>query len=156
MSPPPSITTPQKKKRKMRKKSLKRKAIFAAKVGASALGVVSDFMNPIKLGSVVVKATQGKGFVYPGTKYIGPGNPLHQGKPVSKGDAVAMQHDYDYDRLLKKGVKPYKLYTGFSEADKRAMKQADVTTKHGLVIYSGLGVKKGLYKLGVTGKLIRD
>ena len=134
----------------------KKKVVFGAKVVRAGIGIARDVSNPFKMGKVAVGAVRGKGIVYPGTNYIGPGNPLNAGKPVSSGDRAAMQHDYDYDRLLKKGVKPKKLYAGFSEADKRLMKRSDITTKHGLVTYGGMAVKKGLYKIGLTGKLIKD
>lgn len=130
--------------------------IKAGKVGKAALGIVGDVTNPYKMGKVAVGAARGKGIVYPGSKYIGPGNPMDLGKPMSSADAAAYLHDKDYDRLLKKGVKPAKLYAGFSEADKRLMKRSDITTKHGLVTYGGMAIKKGLYKLGLTGKLIKD
>jgi hypothetical protein len=126
------------------------------KIALAAGKIVRDFNNPINQAKMISRAAQGKGLVYPGTKYIGPGNPMNLGEPVSAGDAVAMKHDFEYGRLLEKGVKPWKLYAGFSEADKRAMKEADVTAKHGLAIYMGMAVKKGLYKAGLTGKLIKD
>lgn len=128
----------------------------AAKVGKAALGIAKDVTNPLKMGKVVVNAMRGKGVVYPGSKYIGPGNAMNLGKGVTSADRAAYQHDLDYDRLLKKGVKSSKLYAGFSEADKRLMKRSDITTKQGLVTYSGMALKQGLYKLGLTGKIIKD
>ena len=171
MRPPPliqrpSITRPQSVAPKQKKKkkggiisSLKKvgkTAVKGAKVAKAAGGIVADIHNPYKMGKMIKDAAKGKGLVYPGSKYIGPGNPMDRGKPTSSADAAAYQHDLDYDRLLKKGVKPKKLYLGYSDADKRLMKRSDITTKHGLVTYGGMAVKKGLYKLGLTGKKIKD
>lgn len=35
-------------------------------------------------------------FLYPGHKYLGPGNPLRNGKPVDKADQIAEKHDWEY------------------------------------------------------------
>lgn len=34
--------------------------------------------------------------LYPGHKYLGPGNPLKNGNPVDKADSIAWQHDHEY------------------------------------------------------------
>ena len=127
-----------------------------AKVGVAAARLAVRLHNPVNVGKMLVKAAKGKGLTLPGSNYIGPGNPLHSGKPKSKADAAARLHDIDYDRLLKKGVKPSKLYFGFSKADERLMKRSDITTPDGLATYGGMALKKGLYKLGLTGKKIQD
>jgi hypothetical protein len=87
---------------------------------------------------------------------------MNLGKGVSSGDRAAYKHDLAYDEILnrkdskgKKLVKPSKLYLGYSQADKDLMKASDITTKHGLVTYGGMALKKGLYKLGLTGKMIK-
>lgn len=136
-------------------KSATRTAIKGAKVAKAAAGIVGDVTNPYKMGKVVVNAARGKGVVYPGSKYIGPGNPMNRGKGVSSADRAAYRHDVAYGEYLKKGVKPHKLYAGYSKADERLMKESDITTKHGLVTYGGMALKKGLYKLGLTGKMIK-
>lgn len=133
-----------------------KKAIYAAKVGKAVGGVARDIVNPLKMGKVAVNAVRGKGVVYPGSKYIGPGNAMNKGKPTSSGDKAAYEHDLDYDRLLKQGVKPKRLYLGHSSADQRAMDKSDLTTKHGVAVYGGMAIKKGMYKLGLTGKKIKD
>jgi len=112
--------------------------------------------NPYNIGKVAVGAARGKGVVMPGSKYIGPGNPMNLGKPLNSADAAARLHDMDYDKILKSGVKPSKLYVGYSKADERLMKRSDVTTVHGLATYGGMAVKKGLWRLGLTGKQIQD
>lgn len=136
-------------------KSATRTAIKGAKVAKAAGGIAADVMNPYKMGKVAVNAARGKGVVYPGSKYIGPGNPMNRGKGTSSADRAAYKHDVAYGKYLDKGVKPMKLYAGYSEADKKLMKDSDVTTKHGLVTYGGMAVKKGMYKLGLSGKMIR-
>lgn len=35
--------------------------------------------------------------LYPGHKYLGPGNPLDNGEPVDEADRIARDHDYSYD-----------------------------------------------------------
>lgn len=37
-------------------------------------------------------------FVVPGYKYLGPGNTLDRGSPVNEVDAIALQHDIEYNR----------------------------------------------------------
>jgi len=130
-------------------------AVKGAKIAKAAAGIVGDVTNPVKMGKVVVNAARGKGIVYPGSKYIGPGNAMNLGKPNSKADAAAYQHDLAYDKYLKDGHKKKKVYAGFSKADQQLMNKSDVTTKHGLVTYGGMAVKKGLYKLGLTGKMLK-
>jgi hypothetical protein len=136
-------------------------AIKAGKIAKAAGGIAMDLTNPYKMGKVVVNAARGKGVVYPGSKYIGPGNAMNLGKGNSSADRAAFKHDEEYGELLKKkseggrGIKPSKLYAGYSSADKRLMKRSDVTTKHGLATYGGMALKKGLYKMGLTGKMIK-
>lgn len=51
-----------------------------------------------------------RGLVVPGYKYLGPLNGLDKGPPVNKADAVAKEHDIEYDKLLKEGDNPYLKY----------------------------------------------
>jgi len=126
------------------------------KVGLAGAKLAIKLKNPINQFKMVKNAIQGKGVVLPGSKYIGPGNAMNLGAPNSSGDAAAFSHDNDYDNLLKAGVKPKKLYLGYSEADQRAKKRADVTTPDGLAVFLGMSAKQGLYKAGLTGKKIMD
>jgi len=137
-------------------KKIAKGAVKGVRVGVAATRLVKRMTNPINLGKMAAGAVSGKGLVLPGSKYIGPGNPMNRGKPTSSADAAARLHDLDYGKLLKRGVKPSKLYLGFSRADERLMKRSDVTTPEGLATYGGMSVKKGLYKLGLTGKKIED
>lgn len=156
---PKKPTPPSRKKKSSspldKLKKVKRKVTKGLKIAKAAGEVVGDVTNPYKMGKVIVGAAQGKGLVYPGSKYIGPFNPLNNGKPTSSADAAARRHDIAYDNYLKKGVPEKKLYLGFSTADQRLMDESDLTSKHGIVTYGGMAVKKGLYKLGLTGKKIR-
>lgn len=54
------------------------------------------------------------GWVVPGYKYLGPFNPLDNGKPVNKADHAAKKHDFKYSDYIQKGKNPY-LY--FNKAD---------------------------------------
>lgn len=88
---------------------------------------------------IMQKAVSGKGLTYPGTRYIGPGNKLNEGKPKSKADRAAYVHDHEYDQLLKKGVNPY---TTFNRADRKMIKNADLTTDEGLALWLGMNAKR--------------
>lgn len=126
-----------------------------AKIAIAAGGIARDLTDPKKMGKVAADALDGKGLIYPGSKYIGPGNAMNKGTPNSTADAAAFQHDKDYDQYLKDGHSEKRVYAGFSGADQRLMDRSDVTTTHGLATYGVMGVKKGLYKLGLTGKKLK-
>lgn len=111
--------------------------------------------NPINRHKFKINAARGKGFVLPGSKYIGPGNEMNKGKPVDQADANAYQHDLDYDAYIKKGHKARDVYTGWSDADKRLLKNTKADTPNGLAVNLGMGAKKLLHKTGLT-KRIRD
>lgn len=131
--------------------------VKAGKVGVAAARLASKVTNPINQAKFVAKGVTGGGFVLPGTKYIGPGNRMDLGKPVNAADAAAYQHDLDYGNLINvKKKKKAKVYWGFSDADQRLMNRSDVTTPDGLATYMGMGVKKTINRLGLSGKQIRD
>ncbi len=136
-------------------KTVGKGAIKGAKIAGAAGGLVADIANPYKRTKMIVNAVRGKGLVLPGSKYIGPGNAMNLGKGNSSADRAALVHDKEYDALLKKGVGKAKLYGGYSKADERLMKASDVTTKHGLATYGVMGIKKGIYKLGLSGKMTK-
>lgn len=137
-------------------KSGVKKGVKISRVAKAGVKLARRVTNPLNITKMSINAARGKGLVLPGSRYIGPGNSLNAGTPLSSADYAARQHDRDYDKLLKRGVKPSKLYAGFSQADERLMKRSDVTTPDGLATYGGMLAKKGLYKLGLTGKKIRD
>lgn len=115
-----------------------------------------QIMNPKYVYKSAKKAVKGEGFILPGTKYIGPMNRMDLGKPTGRGDAVAYQHDKDYDNLLKKGAKKQNVYLGYSKADKRALKRGWKLAKKGnaggLAVAAGMGAKALLHKTGLTKK----
>lgn len=88
------------------------------------------------------------GKVFPGSKYIGPGNPMNLGEPTSDGDALAYMHDMAYDRLLKAGVPPAQVYLGLTQADDDAINAAkSVLSTHkdngAVAVLMGLSAKRG-------------
>lgn len=69
----------------------------------------ADWWNA-EAGPPPPKKAKGKGFVFPGHNYLGPGNDLDSGKPVDTDDAAAKKHDESYDEQLKQGDNPYVKY----------------------------------------------
>lgn len=41
-------------------------------------------------------------FLYPGHRYLGPGNPLYNGEPVDNADKIARTHDFEYNTATNK------------------------------------------------------
>lgn len=82
--------------------------------------------------------TQGK-WMYPGVNYIGPGNKLDEGKPVSYHDRLAYQHDHQYAYLQRKGVNPY--FT-FNNADRAMIAKVDTTSDEGMAEWLGMNAKR--------------
>lgn len=134
----------------------KKSGKHALGVARAATKVAKTLANPKNQAKIIGTAMKGEGLVYPGSNYIGPGNPLRGQKEKSKADRAAHKHDREYHELLRKGVNKRKLYTGFSEADGRLLKKSDLTTEHGLVTGLGMGAKRLAWKLGLTGKKIKD
>lgn len=142
-----SLAKPYKSKMKMVRKGASSLASFKKKAGRVRKDrLLLPLTGPaaIKKGlnnapSIMRGAAQGKGFLYPGSKYIGPGNKLDSGKPTSQADAVAREHDYQYDYLLKKGKNPY--WT-FNEADRHAIRRVKTHTPAGAAVFMGLSAKR--------------
>lgn len=132
------------------------KVLKVAKIAKAAAHLTAKLTNPYNVSKMLIDAGRGKGLVLPGSRYIGPGNSMNAGEPLSSADRAARLHDMDYDRLLNKGVKAKKLYLGYSRADERLMSRSDVTTYDGLATYSGMGAKKLGYKAGLSGNMIED
>ncbi|KAL9958373.1 hypothetical protein ACROYT_G035379 [Oculina patagonica] len=92
----------------------------------------------IDIHKAILKVAPKKGFVMPGHKYTGPGNPLEKQvkwdlktgkileiyeKPTGKTDAVSMQHDVDYSVCANKPkAKQVKCK---NEADRKMVKSLD-------------------------------
>lgn len=57
-----------------------------------------------------------RGLLFPGGyKYLGPGNPVPNGKPINKADRAARLHDLAYGRYQKQGYNPYLKYNAADE-----------------------------------------
>lgn len=89
--------------------------------------------------SSAVGAATGKGWLYPGSRYIGPGNPNNNGKPTSYSDELAYVHDHQYSYLQRLGVNPY---TTFNQADREMLANVDTTKPGGWAIYLGINAKR--------------
>lgn len=87
-------------------------------------------------------AKRAKGLTLPGYNYLGPFNPLFNGKPVNKADFAARKHDFGYSDLLNKGHNPY-LY--FNSHDQTLLDELkDDTSWGGAIAHSVFSVKKAI------------
>lgn len=129
--------------------------VKGAKVASAAAQLAARMTNPVGQARMAAGVARGKGLTLPGSNYIGPGNPMNR-KIKSKGDALAKQHDKDYERYLKAGYSKKNVYSKFSDADARLMKKSNVTTPEGIATYAGMAAKKALHKTGLTGKKLKD
>ena len=92
----------------------------------------------LDIHKAILKVAPKKGFVMPGHKYTGPGNPLNEQlkwdpntgkileiyeKPTGKTDAVSMQHDVDYSVCANKPSKDQVKCK--NEADRKMVKSLD-------------------------------
>ena len=92
----------------------------------------------LDIHKAILKVAPKKGFVMPGHKYTGPGNPLEKQlkwdpntgkileiyeKPTGKTDAVSMQHDVDYSVCANKPSKDQVKCK--NEADRKMVKSLD-------------------------------
>lgn len=114
-----------------------------------AAGIFAGTMAT-SLPSVLQGAAQGKGFVYPGSHWIGPKNPMEaegNAAPTSQMDELARIHDHQYGELLSKGKNPY--FT-FNEADKYMLDHVDLSTAEGWAIKFFIGAKQHLFKEDTT------
>ena len=117
-------------------------ALGRALAGQAYKGI-KDNVNYYKGGTVdihnaILKVAPKKGFVMPGHKYTGPGNPLEKQlkynpntgqileiyqQPTGKTDAVSMQHDVDYSVCSNKPKKDQVKCK--NKADKKMVKSLD-------------------------------
>lgn len=79
--------------------------------------------------------------LYPGHKYLGPGNKLDNGTPVDNADRIAQRHDYAYEAAKNR----YQVF----DADERAITAfaADFVSNPNLPSlagFVGLGAKHAL------------
>lgn len=89
--------------------------------------------------SVLRRWRQDGAIVYPGSRYIGPGNKLDEGHPRFHNDHLAYVHDHQYDELEKKGVNPY--FT-WNEADREMLSKTQFNTPSGAAIGLFIGGKR--------------
>lgn len=84
-----------------------------AVVGLAAGGIIS---SAVKL--------RNEGATLPGSDYIGPGNPIHIDAPKDEADAIAKEHDVEYDRILRYAQTHDITYTDFVNQIRAADKVA--------------------------------
>lgn len=118
------------------KRSLKTYAKYAP---LQITGPLAIHHGTTHIPHMAVGVARGKGLVFPGTSYIGPGNPLLSGRPRSYHDNLARTHDYQYSYLLEKGRKPY--FT-WNKADQEIVRKADPKTIEGAAVLMGIGSKR--------------
>ncbi|KAL9950822.1 hypothetical protein ACROYT_G043386 [Oculina patagonica] len=119
-------------------------ASMARLLAGQALKGVKDNVDYYRKGKgidihkAILKVAPKKGFVLPGHRYTGPGNPLEKQvkwdqktgkileiyeKPTGKTDAVSMQHDVDYSVCANKSSKDQVKCK--NEADRKMVKSLD-------------------------------
>lgn len=143
-------------KRKGTERSLATRAAEALKGDAFHVNVVQSIPGLLRLAArgreVIEKNKRGLGATLPGTRYVGPGNPMDLGLPLTDGDALAYEHDLAYGRLLDAGISPKRVYTGLTQADDDAIRAArHVLMSHAdptaLAVFIGLGLKRGASRM---------
>lgn len=136
--------------KKWKKKTWKDKGGLLSNYIRGAIGAM-ELLTPKNIQSMLDNRKK-KGLVFPGSKYIGPGNPMNLGEPLSDGDALAYEHDMAYNRLLDAGVSPAEVYLGATEADNDAIDGAmNVLSNHAdvgaVAVLAGLSTKRSASKL---------
>jgi hypothetical protein len=109
----------------------------------------TTMLDPKTYIQMVKDYKRGKGIIFPGSRYIGPFNPMPEGgiteewMPTSRGDYSAYLHDRDYGRYLEEGKTPY---TRFSEADQRMIDRAmkDLSSAESLATFYGMTGRKAI------------
>jgi len=112
--------------------------MYDAGLRAKALATVARKMRQNFRPWLLTGVRKGK-WMYPGVNYIGPGNKLNEGKPVSYHDRLAYVHDHQYDYLQRKGVNPY--FT-FNEADRQMLRNVDTRNDQGMAEWLGMNAKR--------------
>lgn len=138
-----------------RSATVKKKIVRNVKIAKAGVELTKRMTNRKNITKILKDGRAGKGWVLPGSNYIGPGNPMNR-KVLSKGDGLAKKHDQAYERYLKAGVTKKRVYGGFSDADKTLMRKSDKTTAEGLATYGGMKAKHLAHKAGLTGPRLRE
>nr|DAC81287.1 TPA_asm: PLA2X [Corynactis coral adintovirus] len=143
---------------------------------------VSDNVSHYKGGAIdihkaILKVAPKKGFVMPGHRYTGPGNPLDQQlkydpdtgeileiyqQPTGKTDAVSMQHDVDYsvcenkpkgDRLKCKNVADRKMVKTLDAIPWKDRQWGHAVARNAIAAKSKLGMGVGKPKNGKSRRV---
>lgn len=115
----------------------KSKLLDKAKMGGAAVAAIHHGLK--NTPKVLAHYKKTGALTYPGSRYIGPGNTMFEGRPVSQGDKVAFKHDQMYGNYQAQGLKPHKYY---NDSDRWARKKANKKTVHGMAVYLGMTAKK--------------
>nr|QTE04062.1 MAG: VP [Phylloscopus inornatus parvoviridae sp.] len=83
----------------------------------------------------------GKGVLFPGYNYLGPGNSLDNGEPVNKVDKVARDHDIAYSRARSKQDIFNSDWKAIKSFGSEFIKSPSIAAASGAV---GLGIKTGV------------
>lgn len=106
---------------------------------------ILGFKVPEEYKNRVNSSTHSGGWLYPGTKYVGPGNSLNKGEPVNHGDRVAQKHDleYDYYKYLynRKEITKKEFEEKIKESDSNFIKEN-----------SWFNLQEAISKAGIIGK----
>lgn len=133
-----------------------------------ALGIVkahaklgSVLANPKTYVQVAKGYRKGKGIVLPGSRYIGPFNPLpdqitEEWLPKTPGDYSAYLHDRRYGMMIDAGYRANDIYLGYSRADEEMIGRAkqNLDDYQSLVGLYGIGAKQVISKTGLTSSTI--
>lgn len=84
------------------------------------------------------------------SRYTGPGNPLENGEPINKDDAVSKVHDYGYQAYQDSGQNPY---VNYNTADEHGERSWSNTTPEGAVAKQTFALKRHAYEQGLIDRL---
>lgn len=93
----------------------------------------------------VNSSTHSGGWLYPGTKYVGPGNSLNKGEPVNHGDRLAQKHDLEYDYYTY-------LYNRGEISKEKFEEEIEKSDSNFIKENSWLNLQEGISKAGIIGK----
>lgn len=115
---------------------------YAVETGLAAKDLALKVAHPLFIPQTIIKVATKQGITVPGSKYIGPTNPMRLGEAVTDADALAFKHDLEYQTYLDQGLKPDEVYKTYNAADERLLKEVDTRTAQGLAAYLGMKAKQ--------------
>ena len=132
-------------------------------VAAAHAKFLFEMSQPLTYARMAFSYKNEKGFIIPGSKYIGPFNKIPQDlshkkdQPKTYGDSLAYLHDKSYSEYKDAGVASKDLYLGWADSDQRLMdaSRKDLTNTDALATFYGMAGKKAIHKVFHT-KRIRD